>query len=797
MEYLDIENSVKHYLLHKGVKTQISEPIGFDAAKFVIDQDKKRYGRDVEFSPSDLTFSADTNFRGLSHQFKELLESYKTEGFESDWQYILEIEGIEYILGQLDFATASTDKLTYFTTNIIQENTQAIIKSREDVEVNLFSDTDLDGNTITPLQTKKIYLQATPEKQESRWEMYDPYYAFRGNPGGGGDFFRDFNPFPIIKESEIQETLSAPIETDLGRNEFAIIEATNELSNVTLKIRGLNFRMEIDNFINNFGYAYCQLFYCIGTEYLSANAVEIFGTGTMSQDTIHSFELTDQDYTIENLFIPRDQKLFLLFAMRVDTQNNPFTAQLWVDSGSVEADAVSTSISSVIETFTLGDAMQQVVKSISGLETDAPRFIGESAEFYRQHITNGLLMRNITNKPFNLSLSKILDYLPELNGDYEVNDGKVFFGLYEDFYRDEKIASFTTLPDDSFETSFNERYSVNKYNFKYAKYEKSNDEAKSRESVHTQMQMLLPNKMVDNTKDVNVGFIRDSFLIESTRKEAIKVKEDVATEQDQDIFIIDILKKDTPIIENQQLTVYHKKEVDTLFLLNDDSVNWEFFGFQVGDTITLTYKNSGLWSVNEITPDRLKLVPLFFWTEDFEGYASTGFAYSVTQTLLTNRTNEGFSIIEGTTTPAGFSNLRFTPKRNTWYYWGRYLSACCQYRKSASDRIKVTEFIHNGDLTTKYQDDGLLTFTEDSDINTSILTLGLYEKALVTPELERTTVICDFSVFWALRQKIRTIRGYIEVIDSNGNSIDLFPKNVGYQWQNNLMEIEGEVKAVF
>ena len=797
MEYLDQrENNepvVKHYLSKNGAKVQIAEPTGFDAAKFIIRQDDKRYGRDVSFAPSDLTFNSLTDVRGLTHNFGALIADYRANGFESDWKYILAIEGVEYIIGELDFKTAKTDELTYFTTNIIQENDQEILKKREDIEVNLFSDKDLDGNPITPLATQKIFLRATPEKQDSKWDLYEPYYLYRGNPGGGGSFYVDFNPFPVIKKSQIEDTLSPVIQSFGEMDDLAIIEAANTLTNVTLSVKGLNFKMEIDNFVNKFGYATCSFIYKIGENADPGGWVEIFNTGYLKKEGNHSYQLTDQDFTIPNLTIPRDQKLFLWFSFYLDTQNQPFTAQLWVDQGSVEVTSTSTSISSTIETFNLGDAMKQVVKSISGLETDAPRFIG--GEFKEQYITNGLLMRNITDQAFTLSLKKILDYLPELNGDYEVNNGKVFFGLYEDFYQNIKIGSFTMPPSEKFESAFNERYTVNEFNFKYGKYEKGNDEDKSREAVHTEMQMLLPNKRVENKKDVNVGFIRDTFLIESTRKEAIKVNDDVATPQDEDIFIIDVVEKE--VFVSETFTLYHKMDGNTLKLLNDGSFNFSFLGLTEFQQIIIICdnENSGPWIVGEIEDDVLTLSPISASIGGFNGYAITQFNYYVTDTNLTNRTSEGFEIIENTTTPDGFSNLRFTPKRNTWYYWGRYLSACCAYHLQTNDFIKVTEFIHNGALVTKYQDDGLLTFTEDADIRTSILSLPMYEKALLTPKLVTTPVLAEFSEFWALREKIRKERGYIEVMDTNGNTVNIYPQELEYIWKDNLLNITGEVKA--
>src|SRR5699024_5000295 len=131
---------------------------------FVLEQREKGLGRDVSFASGTayLRFSPLVNFRGLTHQFERLIDEYKTNGFESDVKLIIEIDGVIYVIGQLDFAEAETDLTTYFDCKIIQENTESLIKRRSKVKVDLFSDTDLDGNEIEPLEAKPLYMDPTP-----------------------------------------------------------------------------------------------------------------------------------------------------------------------------------------------------------------------------------------------------------------------------------------------------------------------------------------------------------------------------------------------------------------------------------------------------------------------------------------------------------------------------------------------------------------------------------------------------------------------------------------------------------
>jgi hypothetical protein len=102
-----------------------------------------------------------------------LLDYYKTYGFESEVEFILKKNGVTFTVGLLDFQMAKTDLLTYFECKVIQENNRAIINRRSDINVDVFSDKDLDLNTITPLTTENILLKAKPVLQVSEWKVLD------------------------------------------------------------------------------------------------------------------------------------------------------------------------------------------------------------------------------------------------------------------------------------------------------------------------------------------------------------------------------------------------------------------------------------------------------------------------------------------------------------------------------------------------------------------------------------------------------------------------------------------------
>ena len=64
-------------------RLEITEPIGFDGATFTIEQDKKRYGRDVSYGSEEvsLDFYSGVYSNGLTFEFNNLIRYYEEFGF--------------------------------------------------------------------------------------------------------------------------------------------------------------------------------------------------------------------------------------------------------------------------------------------------------------------------------------------------------------------------------------------------------------------------------------------------------------------------------------------------------------------------------------------------------------------------------------------------------------------------------------------------------------------------------------------------------------------------------------------
>ena len=758
-EPLNIQNSVKFFLDFKDSigKVEIGEPIGFDASNFKVEQEKGRYARDISFVDVDYTFSSDVSINGLTHRFSELIARFKSEGFEANISFILEIQGVDYVIGELDFATATTDLTTELICKVIQEPKQVIIKRKSDINNDLLGTSNISGEPVTAIETHKILLQATPDKQISEWHESEEK---TGEMTFDIAYVLSFTPSIIL--SGIEDTLSPAYEffsdATFVKDKLKFIKAKNNLTELTLNLSNFTYDFGATNTV--------QLRYKYGLT---------LGTATESYFVIPS---TASNYSVEFDLptLERDEYLWMWFKIQ-NTGTNDMTAT----SGTFNIASTSLSISSTIDGIRFIDAFRFVVNSISEMNVIAPYF-DVGGEYYNQFITNGLLLRQIKEEPFNLSLDDLIGHLPEINADYQIiNENTIFLGVYEDFHKDENIGTFTMHPNNVFRKSFNDLYSINSLNLKFSKWETEEDEDGSREGVHTEMQLSLNNNNVENTKQVNIGFIRDSFLIEKIRKDAVKVTEETATKDDNGVIILDVIEKELSFSENMVINQFSTGVLNQLLnLSNDNSFNWELLGIQIYDAIEITGSNAGFWVVSDISPNVLELAvitnpdPIVNVTEIIQ------FSYDVTSTNLTQRLGDGFVDLG----ELFHSNLKYSNKRIILNSWDRYLKTALQFN---NDGVYVSKYIHNRLYQSQLQSQAIIV--EGDKIEQSVL-----KDALVTPFLIETELITDFETFWQLSQDIRNKRGYIDVLDNEGNTSKIFPRDLNFDWARNLLTVIGEEK---
>lgn len=821
-EILDTR-SVQHFLnfITNGEgEIQVDEPIGFDAAEFVLEQEDKRYGRDVSFSGGEIDFGFPNSAGSkLGYQF-DLLKTYDTiHGFESQVEYLLkDTDGNTYVIGELDFLTKKTDGITYFDTTVIQSTTQIILKRRSDIGVDLFGTEDLDDNTITAIGTSNILLEAKPVIQVSAWNAVLPSF----NDTIAGASIMHLTPFQGATETGIETTagpvfnkvddqnINADFYEDVFNNFW--ISSQEDLSNITITISNLvvsffiatgsdftnddwqtSAIISFDHYILPIGldsYSQSDVYpdgnsvtqsdnLSFTTEFIGNESIDRF---TGLSGTADRYDVTFDDVTITLVEgIPRGHHLTSLITI---ARNN--TLIDWL-SGSASMTATSTAINSVTKGIRLVDAMSQVLLNISDvLALNAPRF-EESGEWFDNFIFDGNLIRGRDTK-YPLKWDDISNFTQEFNADFEVVEEEVFYGKYDDYYTNQESACFLQIPDETFNIAYNELYAINQYNFNYKNFNQDKDDDNTIDGVHTETQFAVINKRAENDKEIDLDQIRDPFLLETTRKKAVESNQSGTSSlsQDNKTFMVDVVEitVETGGFSAGLNHIVNEDDTGYLLLINDGSFNWTLLGFSVGDTFTIVNTdNADDYTVITIEGTTVTLDPVAITATNI-GRNVTEVEYPYSNVDFKMRTDEGFTSITGIQGPDTFTNLLYTPKRNILNNWSSYLATAVTYNSSD---IKIQSFVNEPTLVTQFGAGDVIT--ENSNITQAEL-----DTALLTPRLIITKVISDFSDYQDFKNSIQSVRGFVRVFDNENRVLKGYPKSSSYDWKNNLLELILEQK---
>lgn len=758
---------------------QITEAAKFDGASFTLEQEKGRYGRDISFGNEEISLvfydglydttanhlqlPDGTIVYNLTMGLDFLLDYYKRFGFESEVEFIIKKNDVVFTVGILDFQMAKTDLLTFFECKIIQENNRAIIKRREDTNIDVFKSKDLDGNPIEPLTTERILLKAKPVTKISEWgqKTFRKYTNFA---------LPVFSPFQQVIKYGIDDTLSflSPY-ADNAMQDVALLRAANLLKNIKIDVY-IKYRTEQTPFLDFF------IRSGIRDGSYQSNAYN----ETMGQVDGVTYEYR-KTITLDN---PMNAGEYLTCAILTGGFSivDVFECSLIIT-------ATSTAVDSVINGVRYTDLFKQCVKSINGMTVNSTRF-DVGGEFYNQFAFNGKLIRQFTDKPFNVNFKDLFEDIQEVNGDYQINQDNVFLNVYEDFYTNKEIASFNQVPFDDFESAANDRYAINNFDYRYQTFEQDRDESNTIDAFHTNSQYLLPNKFVENTKKVEVKLVRDPFSIESARRQGIQTKDTTSLENDEKMFVIDVIAMSPTEYGSFANYLIVQNDGGQIKILNSDGensaiFNWTLLGFKNGDYIQISSDGGsfGTYLVVGLEPTVLTVTGVAI----ADGKHILQFTYPFTDVAYKNRTSEGFNLIENIDSGDNCSNLRYSIRRNI-YHWEQYLATACKYRPTGT--IQNTYFRNNGALKSQFS--GGQTYTENEDIDVSSL-----RTAIIDPIIYKTKVVVDFETMVDLLEDLQFIEagkigGFIRIADTHGRMVKIHPTKLNYVWASELLEIEGE-----
>lgn len=757
-------------------RIQGAEPIGYSEVDFNLDQRDQGMGRDVSLSGGKFNFKFTLQRHG--NIFNKILYYRHLTGFESNVKLIIVLKsGLEFI-GKLDYVTARSNDFNRFECPVIVESQTQIFRRRSETKVDLFSDVTINGESIIPLQPINMLLQAKPSVQVSKWKQASRYQQNALTPA----VTTYFSLTQSIEQSDVADTYVPFVQRSVEKNDMQILESQSALKNVVLKIS--NMDISIIRAGSNSKTVSIRI---IKTSSEVNNATPSTITVYTSGNTTNDVFLTGSFPDIQIGDIQRGEKLWLYMA--VDSTGSQ---SIIINSIEIELSSLSTAYNSITPTFRLIDVMKHVSKSISGLEVSAPRY-DLGGQFYDTVLTNGNLLRNVTDKPFYVSWDDLeKSFRSEHNADSEITiENRVFVGIEEDFYTNEECGFFNNTQFSELDNYPNPIYCLNSFNFKYENYQslKENTEPNSESTIHGQSIFTPYNQDVEGSLELSVKWIRDAILLDVQQRLSTSVSKDTATQDDDKIFAIDTVFTENDQQFTETTTLQHTYANTFLSLKSNGDVNFVVLGIKQGTTFIIEYPdpNAGTYEVFEIANTELKLIRTSGGSISSanDGIRLTKYTYEIKKETipLTNRTNQGFDVVLNLISPERYSNLRYSVERNIRNYWHRFLATVNLYHKDKP--IKNTFYKNNGACETLYN--GLRVIEKEDWIpNDPIVTPYMYENVIFAN--------VDFARFLNLQTEIRSRRGFIRTIDNNRRVLKLYPIKMSYENKTRQLTISGQEK---
>jgi hypothetical protein len=803
----------KHYLNFLSLPSvgtiEIAEPIGFDGASYKVKQDDKRFGRDIIIANEDteLTFTRDyfeqiqitqilpngEIFNYASQGFDYLLDIFQNDGWEGKVEYIIQKDDIAFTTGIFSYYTSIVE-FDNIKVKIIQNTNREVLKRLEDTNIDAFNNKSLDDRDITPCETTDILLKAKPVIQIGDWSSvstvsFNNLLADYFNPQMNltrYDLQASFVPFLNRINTNFEDAI----------NNFTYVYAKTDLTNgqvtfkikCTLKYRPNNSSSTSGRFLLNM-YKYTRP-YNISTLQIIPVYQKLF-SGSSNQDF-----LVDQEITVDLPDLNVGDCLATWWADQFISSVPILDMAVSFASYSMNISYTSTAIDTVVKGIRLIDLIKHNVKSIVDIPVIAPEY-DLGGEHYDNFAFNGLLLGQITDKPFYNQFKDLMNIPMETCSDYQINPDSIEILPYEGYYEDIELAVFDELPSYSSNSMFSKQYTLKNADFKYNKSssERETNAENSIDDVHTETQKYITDS-VDGSLKVDIKHIRSAFLIEQARQRAFENQETTSLQNDDNLFLL----KCIPLAPSSQGTLGSillqqvDEDTDNLKILNNNSegdgidFNWTLLGFGVGSTMFIDLgANSGLYFVVSVTPTLLELnkvggVPTFSGEE----YIKLRWYY--TNVLYTNQTNETYSLIEGVANSDNYSNLDYSWGRNI-QRWYPYLASATKFKPN--DVIKTSSFKINGNLVTRK-----LNETESVSDSADISNSDIASLKILNPFNHTVKVYAPFNIVTQLIEDIRDLKGYVSVNLNDGRMIKGYVQNMDYTWITEELDLVLEEKFI-
>lgn len=803
-------NSFTHWLrfvsLGKTDLYQISEPQGFDSAELSMMQNPQRFSRDNYFMADDkkqFTFFDGQFERGikeqiqdvngyssiyLDHGFNWIMETRKKFGFEGKIEYILKKDDIEFVTGIFGMANPDTDSYTYFSCNIIQDENLSAYTKQEDTKINILGDKNVKNEPITPAETIKFLRKAIPVISTSEITTPNDYGKSMGLLGQDGYLYQPaiqlmtFGVENTFVPSDVETYVEPGASTgtiNAAIDKYLVFQAKRKTINISIKISDINYFVDGEgNFINS------SLTIRWGNSVADSQFLHYF------EDIANDVDVVNESVVLNIPVLEIGQKIWIYFSTFNGSLIAGNAAVTITKTLKIELVGSSTSLNTIIEGVRYVDMMKQASKFIRNVSVNAPKFdIG--GQFYDQVCYNRALIGQNKTLPFITTFKETMGSVEEVCGDFEIQKDEIYVGQFDDFYRNEEIGVFQIIPSKEYKESWNERFKLNSFSFGYKTFEQNRDTENTKEDVHTESSWIIPNDFVQNKKDIKLDFVRSGFSQQVAVDLEIN-KPSTSDDNDDKIYIQDII----PLPEDsfgEFGAILSNRWIDgKLQLLNrsltgsadDVTINWNLLGITLGGNFYINEgSNIGTYTVTGITPIILTLTPVTSVTNiDGDAYVKLKWFYE--DILYQIRTDEGFTIVEGISTPQFFPNLLYTIRINM-IHWESYINTACFWQKGK--QIVNSFFKNNVPLKTQFGDGTI--YIENAPIEIDSL-----KPKILTPKIIELECVAEFVDMMDLIEQYKTKRGFVRCYDMKGKLIKGFIQSLAYVWRTNSLKLKLEEK---
>lgn len=743
--------------------------------------------------------------------FELVKNVYNEQGGDAEiifiWQYeegetITDVLDENYSLNLNKYKEGFEESRGFIETEIKKRDSQNLLLVREDTSVNLFNTTNLDNNQISTVNTTEIYY-----KEGGR--TYTNFYFLTTSSFGSVMFRRnDSFMFTFIRGENPEFGNNDNIES--GYIDYPLIGSKYNGPLLTNTAPLNNLELEISNMfvgsVESSSGAVSNPFKLYALKKQGGSEYERILIESSTQDELsgaYFIKIVNEKYDLGSTL--QNTSIDLLFVF--DNNYDGIFINL-EDRFSIELRTKTILPIRRSKSVLLKDAINQICKQYTNSSlTLQSSLIDNNGKYEKTSISTGLFLRGISE--LYLGVDKLTTSLKDLLYDstipliglgFDIINDKLVIEDLQWFFKDLQCYDLT---DKEF---IREDYSIENdsdiiYNnlvFGTKKYSTNNQGDIT--NFNTSMEVSTPIKSIKNKLDKTANCIIDNKKIQ----ELILDTSSSTNDSDDDLILIDLVELDSYVDNGVFVNCSHENNGGYLWLTCYETP-FDTLALDVGMTLNITGGlNIGSWQILEINKATLRLNR----TSGIEqGVSDTIVNYLLTN-IIKNRTNEGFSTLQGVEDVNSVANVRHNPKYQMarWFpFFGGGLVP-----KNDNDNLIVSKYKNNGDVTVNWSSidlDNEISGLTTLDQNEILGRLRAYKVPFFNgKKIEITLVNVGFDEFYNIYKNWRfgingdytTSRGYF-TININGVNMNVYAfgeSAISYSRKENHLTIRGKVKNI-